>query len=109
MCAVVRCCKHGNCYDTVEWCAVVVNMVMVSNMYGGVCGNIVGEHLVVFTVKQATFVQCNTAVGKRRERDNWGDLGVVGWIILGRISRRWYVGIWTGLVWPRIETGGGRL
>ena len=23
--------------------------------------------------------------------------------------RRWDVGIWTGLGWPRIETGGGRL
>jgi len=35
---------------------------------------------------------------------NWRDLGIDGWIILGWISRRW-----TGLVWPRIETGGGRL
>jgi len=48
-------------------------------------------------------------VGNRRERDHWGDLGVDGWIILGQISRRWDVGIWTGLGWPRIETGGGRL
>jgi hypothetical protein len=39
----------------------------------------------------------------------WGDLGVDGWIILGWISRRCDVGIWTGLGWPRIETGGGRL
>ena len=39
----------------------------------------------------------------------WGDLGVDGWIILGWISRRWDVGIWTGLGWPRIKTGGGRL
>ena len=45
----------------------------------------------------------------RREEDHWGDLGVDGWIILGWISRRWDVGIWTGLGWPRIETGGGRL
>jgi len=37
------------------------------------------------------------------------DLGVDGWIILGRISRRWDVGIWTGLGGPRIGTGGGRL
>ena len=44
-----------------------------------------------------------------RERDHWGDLGVDGWIILGRISRRWDVGMWTRLGWPRIETGGGRL
>ena len=44
-----------------------------------------------------------------REGDHWGDLGVDGWIILGWISSRWDVGIWTGLGWPRIETGGGRL
>jgi len=36
-------------------------------------------------------------------------LGVDWWIILGTISRRWDVGIWTGFGWPRIETGGGRL
>ena len=48
-------------------------------------------------------------VGKPEERDHWGDLDVDGWIILGRISRRWDVGIWTGLGWPRIETVGGRL
>ena len=42
--------------------------------------------------------------GNWREGDHWGDLGVDGWI-----SRRWDVGIWTGLGWPRIETGGGRL
>ena len=47
--------------------------------------------------------------GKRRERDHWGDLGVDGWIILGWISRRWDVGMWTGLGWPRKGTGGGRL
>jgi len=28
----------------------------------------------------------------RREGNHWGDLGVDGWIILGWISRRWYVG-----------------
>ena len=32
-----------------------------------------------------------------------------GWIILGRISRRLDVVIRTGLGWPRIKTGGGRL
>ena len=47
--------------------------------------------------------------GNRREGDHWGDLGVDGWIILGWITRRWDVGIWTGLGWPRIETVGGRL
>jgi len=47
--------------------------------------------------------------GNRRERDHWRDLDVDGWIILGRISRRWDVGMWTGLGWSRIGTGGGRL
>ena len=47
--------------------------------------------------------------GNREERDHWGDLGVDGWILLGWISRRSDVGIWTGLGWPRIGTGGGRL
>ena len=45
----------------------------------------------------------------QRERDDWGDRGVDGWVILGWISRRWDVGMWTGLSWPRIGTGGGRL
>ena len=48
-------------------------------------------------------------VGKPEGRNHWGDLGVDGRIILGWISRRWDVCIWTGLGWPRIETVGGRL
>jgi hypothetical protein len=48
-------------------------------------------------------------VGKPEGRDYWGDLSVDGWIILGWISRRWDVGMWTGLGWHRIGTGGGRL
>jgi len=47
--------------------------------------------------------------GTWREGDHWGDLGVDGRIILGWISMGWDVGILTGLGWPRIETGGGRL
>ena len=47
--------------------------------------------------------------GNRREGDHWGDLGICRWIILERISRRWGLCIWTGLGWPRIEAGGGRL
>ena len=48
-------------------------------------------------------------VGKPEGRDHWGGLGVDGWIILGWISGRWDVGVWTGLGWPRIETCGGTL
>ena len=48
-------------------------------------------------------------VGKPEGKRPLGDLGVDGWIILGWISGRLDVGIWTGLGWPRIETGGGRL
>ena len=44
-------------------------------------------------------------VGKPEGKRPLGDLGVDVWIILGWISRRWDVGIWTGLGWTRIETG----
>ena len=47
--------------------------------------------------------------GNQSEGDHWGDIGVDGRLILERIFRKWDVGIWTGLCWPRIETGGGRL
>jgi len=48
-------------------------------------------------------------LGKPEGRCHWGDLSIDGWIILGLISRRWHVGIWTGLGWHRIETCDGRL
>jgi len=35
--------------------------------------------------------------GNRNEGDHWGYLGVDWWIILGWISRKWDVCIWTGL------------
>jgi len=35
--------------------------------------------------------------GNRREGDHWRDLDVDGRIILGWISRKWDVCIWTGL------------
>jgi len=47
--------------------------------------------------------------GNRREGVHWGDLAVDGWIILGWISRRCDVGIWTRMGWPMIGTGGGGL
>ena len=47
--------------------------------------------------------------GNRRERDHWGDLVLDEWVILGLISRRWDVGIWTVLGWPRIGRVVGRL
>jgi len=37
------------------------------------------------------------SVGKPEGKDHWGALGVDGWIILRLISRRWNMGIWTGL------------
>jgi len=52
---------------------------------------------------------CRVLVGKLEGRRPLGNLGVDRWIILGWISRRWDVGIRTGLGWPRIETGGGCL
>ena len=48
-------------------------------------------------------------VGKPEGRRPLGRPRRNGLIILGWISRRWDVGIGTGLGWPRIETGGGRL
>jgi hypothetical protein len=43
------------------------------------------------------------------ERDQWGDPGVDGRILLTRIFRKYHVGVWTGLSWLRTETGGGHL
>ena len=44
-----------------------------------------------------------------RERDHLGDPGVDGRIILRWKFRKWDVGVWTGLSWLRIGTGGGHL
>jgi hypothetical protein len=44
-----------------------------------------------------------------RERDHRGDPCVGGRIILGWIFRKWNVGVWTGLGWFRIKTGGEKL
>jgi hypothetical protein len=44
-----------------------------------------------------------------RERDCLGDTGFDGRTILSWIFRKWDVGVWTGLSWLRIGTGGGHL
>jgi len=46
--------------------------------------------------------------GNLRERDHLGDPGIDG-MILRWIFRKWNVGAWTGKIWLRIGTGGGRL
>jgi hypothetical protein len=48
-------------------------------------------------------------VGKPEGRRPLEDLGVGGWIILGKTSRKWDVGIWTGLGCSRVGTVGGGL
>ena len=47
--------------------------------------------------------------GNLRERDHLGHAGVDGRIILRWIFRKWGMGAWTGSIWLRIGTGGGRL
>jgi hypothetical protein len=47
--------------------------------------------------------------GNLRERVHLGDPGEDGRIILRRIFGMWDVGVWTGLGWLRIGTGGGQL
>jgi hypothetical protein len=47
--------------------------------------------------------------GNLREIEYWGDTGVDGRIILRWFSRKWDMGVWTGLSWLRIETVGGYL
>ena len=48
-------------------------------------------------------------VGKRRERDHWGDPDLDGRIILRWIFRKWERVEGTGCSWLRIGTGGGHL
>jgi hypothetical protein len=47
--------------------------------------------------------------GTLRERNHWGDPGVGGRIILRWVFRKWDLGVWAGLNWIRIGTGGWHL
>ena len=87
---------------TLQWCVqdLLARIILVTNFM------LVIQCIFVQSLYQPTNAP---SWGSRREGDHWGDLGIDVWIILGWISRRWDVGIWTGLGWPRIETGGGRL
>ena len=79
-------------------------------MYQRMTGNCDTNLLLNGTkIKDICIIVTGSWWGNRRERDQWGDLALDGWIILGWISGRWDVGIWTGLGWPRLETGGVRL
>jgi hypothetical protein len=71
---------------------------MEMNMMGGTC-SACGEERGMYRVLW----------GNLRERDHWGDPGVDGRMTLGRIFRKSDVGVWTGLGWLRIGTGGGKL
>jgi hypothetical protein len=44
-------------------------------------------------------------VGKLKEKSHLGDPDIGEKIILIWISRKWNVGVWTGLSWLRIGTG----
>ena len=64
------------------------------------------EHVARMGVERGAY---RVLVGKPEGKRPLGRPRLDGWIILGWISGRWDVVIWTGLGWPRIETGGGRL
>jgi len=48
-------------------------------------------------------------LGNLRKRDHWGGPGLDRRAILSWIIRKWDVGVWTGLSWLSIGTGGGHL
>jgi len=45
--------------------------------------------------------------GNLRVRDYFGDPSVDGRIILRRIFRKWYMGVWSGFSWLRLGEVGG--
>ena len=44
-----------------------------------------------------------------RERDHFKDLDVDGRLIFKWIFRKWDGEVWTGFLWVKVMTGGGRL
>jgi len=73
--------------------------------YGNETNNYTSLYISIVSYKHVhVYGLAGETGGNRREGDHWGDLGVDGWIILGRISRRWDVYIWTVLGLTRIET-----
>jgi hypothetical protein len=60
-------------------------------------------------LKEIFFIILHRKHPTRGEKDYWGDSRVDGKIILGWIFRKWDVGVYTGLIWLRIETSDGHL
>ena len=100
---------HGDGQTTYLWCIVLMSMPKSCFLLTLIISNVCICYLGMWHVWMRREGFIGSWWGNRRERDHWGDLGIDGWIILECISRRWDVGMWTGLGWPRIGTGGGRL
>ena len=49
------------------------------------------------------------SMGEFEGKNHLENPGVDGRVILRWIFRKWDVGVWTGSIWIRIETGGGHL
>jgi hypothetical protein len=69
---------------------------------------LVGHVARVEEKKKKRFIQGFDG-GNVSQRDHFEDTGVDGRIILRWGLRKWDVGVWTGLIWLRIGTGGGLL
>jgi len=48
-------------------------------------------------------------VGRTENKNHSEDSGIDGSIIIRCIFRKWYVRLWTGLMWFRIGTDGGHM